>query len=210
MDELNLSTYNCRGLPKDKKKMSLRPDILSLFSNNHIVALQETWYSKQNLNIINSLHPLFEGTGAAKIDESKDIIQGRYSGGVAIMWRKELGKQIRRLELAEEWCVAIEITIESTKFVILNVYLPYQCYSNEEEYVRCLSGIKTFIEDLDNTNFLIIGDWNANLGSSGTTLFQPYMLDFCSENQLVLTSKHFLPDRTYTHVYRREGIEYYA
>ena len=210
MEELQICTYNCRGLPKDKKKLALKPDISTLFDTNHIIIFQETWYSKQNLNIINSLHPSFDGIGVAKVDESNGIIQGRYSGGVAIMWRKELGRYIRRLDLAVDWCAAIEIAMDSTKFVIFNIYLPYQCNENEEEYVNCLSGIRTFIEDLDNTNFLIIGDWNANLGNSGTTLFKPLMLDFCNDNQLVVSSKHFLPDSTYTHVHMREGNYYYS
>ena len=210
MEELQICTYNCRGLPKDKKKLALKPDISTLFDTNHIIIFQETWYSKQNLNIINSLHPSFDGIGVAKVDESNGIIQGRYSGGVAIMWRKELGRYIRRLDLAVDWCAAIEIAMDSTKFVIFNIYLPYQCNENEEEYVNCLSGIRTFIEDLDNTNFLIIGDWNANLGNSGTTLFKSFMLDFCNDNQLVVSSKHFLPDSTYTHVHMREGNYYYS
>ena len=91
MDILNICSYNCRGLPKDKHKLAIRPDISTILDSNHIIAFQETWYSKQNLHILNSIHPLFEGIGAAKIDESCNILQGRYSGGVAILWRKELG-----------------------------------------------------------------------------------------------------------------------
>ena len=83
-------------------------------------------------------------------------------------------------------------------------------YGNEDEYVSCLGYIKTFIEDIDCTNFLILGDWNANLGNSGTTIFQPFLLDFCAENQLTLSSQHFLPESTYTHVQTRLGIQYYS
>ena len=122
------------------------------------MAIQETWYTKQNLNIINGLHSDFNGCGAAQIDESSDIIQGRIKGGVLLMWRKELGKKIRRIDLAVDWCVAIEIDFNFTKFVIFNVYLPYQCSENEEDYIICLSGLNEFIEGLDNTNFMIIGD----------------------------------------------------
>ena len=64
---------------------------MNLFENNHIIAFQETWLSKQNLRILNSLQTSFDGLGVAKVDESNDIIQGRYSGGVAFMWHKDLG-----------------------------------------------------------------------------------------------------------------------
>ena len=210
MDKLKICTYNCRGLPKDKKKLALRPDISTLFESNHIIAFQETWYSKQNLKFLNSLHSSYDGVGAAKIDESTDIIQGRFSGGVALMWHKELGKLVRRIDLAVDWCVAIELQLESTKFIIFNVYLPYQCKDNEDEYLSCLGCIKTFVKDIDCTNFLIIGDWNANLGKSGTHLVQPIMSDFCNENQLILSSKLLLPDTTYTQVQLREGTLFYS
>ena len=85
-----------RGFPKSKERLTFRPDIVTLFDTNHIVAIQETWYSKQNLNIINGLHSDFDGCGAAQADESTDIIQGRNKGGVILMWRKELGKNIRK------------------------------------------------------------------------------------------------------------------
>ena len=135
---------------------------------------------------MNSIHPLFEGIGAAKIDESCNILQGRYSGGVAILWRKELGRFIHRIELNVDWCTAIELVLDSTKLVVFNVYLPYQCIDNEDEYINCLGAIKSFIEELDCTNFLIIGDWNANLSNSGSTLFKQLILDFCNENQLII------------------------
>ena len=53
MTGLNIVSYNCRGLPKSKQQLALRPDIVNLLQSNQIFAFQETWYFKQNLNIIN-------------------------------------------------------------------------------------------------------------------------------------------------------------
>ena len=156
------------------------------------------------------MHSDFDGIGAAQADESTALIQGRNKGGVTLMWRKELSKHITRIDLTVDWCIAIEIDFKSTKFVIFNVYLPYQCTDNEEDYLTCLSGLSAFIEGLDNTNFMIIGDWNANLGKLGTTLFQSLMLDFCNENQLTISSKCLLPENTYTHMHTRERNCYYS
>ena len=97
--DLRFISYNCRGLPRDKRSLGLRPDIIEVMKDSHIVALQETWLSKQNLNCINSLHDDFVGYGVAKVDESLGIIQGRYSGGVAMLWKKELSKYIKIMEL---------------------------------------------------------------------------------------------------------------
>ena len=39
------------------------------------------------------------GVGVSKVDESEGITQGRYSGGVALLWRSELSKHIRQIKL---------------------------------------------------------------------------------------------------------------
>ena len=105
---LKVASYNCRGLPKDKIQLQLRPDILELFENNDIIAFQETHYSVQQLKSINSLHNGFVGFGVAKINESENIIHGRYSGGVAFLWKSELSINIKQIEMDANWCVAIE------------------------------------------------------------------------------------------------------
>ena len=130
MAGLDIISYNCRGLPKSRQQLALRPDIVNLMNSYQIVAFQEIWYSKQNLNIINSLHDDFDGVGVAKIDEGDNIVHGRYSGGVAIMWRKELRKFIKRIVFDVDWCIAIEISIDNTKFIIFNIYMPYQSPDN--------------------------------------------------------------------------------
>ena len=169
--DLKVFTYNCRGLPKSKKRLSLRPDIGQIFDDAHIVAFQETWFSKQDLNCLNSLHDNYFGFGVAKVDESLGLIQGRYSGGVAIMWKKELSRNIKVLDLNVNWCVAIEFDVGCTRFVLFNIYMPYQTIANEDEYIEKLGYIKCFIDELNCTNYAIIGDWNANLGNSGTMTF---------------------------------------
>ena len=123
MEGLNTVSYNCRGLPKSKQRLGRRPDIVNLLNNNDIIALQEIWYSKQDLKMINSLHSDFDGFGAAKIDESDGIIQGRYSGGVAFMWRKDLSRHVKRIEYNVDWCIAIEVTMEGTTFILFSIYI---------------------------------------------------------------------------------------
>ena len=195
-----ISSYNCRGLPKDSKKLLLRPDICEVLEKSHVVALQETWYAKQNLKALNSLHKDFIGIGVATIDESLNVYHGHYPGGASLLWRKELSKHIRRLEFNSDWGVAIEINVGTNKLVLLNVYMPYQCAQNKEQYIDNLWKINSFVDSLQNTNFMIIGDWNANLRENGNSLFGPTMLDFCNENNLAISTKSLLPADSYTHV----------
>ena len=208
--DLKVFTYNCRGLPKSKKRLSLRPDIGQIFDDAHIVAFQETWFSKQDLNCLNSLHDNYFGFGVAKVDESLGLIQGRYSGGVAIMWKKELSRNIKVLDLNVNWCIAIEFDVGCTRFVLFNIYMPYQTIANEDEYIEKLGYIKCFIDELNCTNYAIIGDWNANLGNSGTMTFKAPMMEFCRDNELFISSQILLPDTTYTHINTYEGNLYYS
>ena len=183
---------------------------MELLETSHIIAFQETHYSVQQLKGINSLHKGFVGFGVAKINESDGIIHGRYSGGVAFLWRTELSICIKQIELDVNWCVAIEVTIESTKFIILNVYLPYQKHEHEDLYLEQLGYIKSCIDEFNSTNLVIVGDFNANLGQTGTKLFTNHMTEFCSDNTMLISSQLLLPRDSYSYVFTRDGVSYYS
>ena len=208
--DLKVASYNCRGLPKDKNKLLLRPDITELFETHHIVALQETHFSIQDLKVLNSLHNSFVGIGVSKTDETERIISGRYSGGVAIFWRIELSKYIKQIQLDSNWCVGIEVSIDSTIFNILNVYMPYQKTEHEDLYFEHLGYLRSFIDDMSTTNLTIIGDFNANLGLTGNRLFSNYLTDFCNENELLISDKILLPEDSYTYASTREEVPHYS
>ena len=206
----NLISYNCRGLPRDRSKLSLRPDINILFEKSDIIAFQETHYAKQNIKCLNSLHNDFVGIGAAKVDECNGIMQGRYSGGVAIMWKSSLCKYIKHIDFNVSWCTGIEVNMENTKFVILNIYLPYQSLENEESYMEHLGFLKSFIDDIQCTNITVVGDFNANLGLTGTKLFTNHMLEFCNDNSLIISNKLLLPSTSYSYISSRHDNKYYS
>ena len=70
-----------RGLPKDGNSLYLRPDIVTVLEEGNIVCMQETWYSKQDLDILNNLHPNFSGTGVSTTDYHDGIVRGHPPGG---------------------------------------------------------------------------------------------------------------------------------
>ena len=168
-----------------------------------MVAIQETWYAKQNLQSLNCIHKDFIGTGAATIDETQGLYHGHYPGGVALLWKKDISANVKKLEFNSDWAVAIEINLGTSSLVILNIYMPYQCSQNQEQYIDNLWNIYSFIESINTTNFMIIGDWNANLGTSGNSLFGPIMEEFCKENNLIISTQNLLPPNTYSHISRR-------
>ena len=198
MEDINLISYNCRSLPKSRRSLSLRPDIKALYDQCSILCLQEIWYTKQELKQLNNLHKEFIGIGTTKYDETDGLCNAR--GGVAIMYRKNLAKYIRQFQTNLDWCNAIEINIASRKVIVINVYMPYQCEQNRELYTQCLGALKSLIDELPSTSFMIVGDWNANLKTGGNSLFGRLMVDFCNENNLIISDKMLLPELSYTYI----------
>ena len=45
-----------------------------------------------------------------------------------------------------DWCVGLEVKIEDKKFIIIDVYMPYQCSSNEDNYIECFGFLRFVID----------------------------------------------------------------
>ena len=118
----------------------------------------------------------------------------------------QLDKHIKPLNLDLDGCVAIEVELGAKKFIIFNIYLPYQCRVKEDKYLEDLGVLCALIEDLDSTNFVLLGDWNANLKNSDNSLFAKHMLCFCDDLNLI-SSRRMLPEDSYTYVSASWGSE---
>ena len=88
--------------------------------------------------------------------------------------------------------------------------MPYQIIEHEDLYLEQLGYIKSFIDEMSSTNLVIIGDFNANLGPTGTKLFTNHLIDFCNEHDLIISSKVLLPSDSYSYVSSREGVFHYS
>ena len=85
----------------------------------------------------------------------------------------------------------------ATSMFIFNVYI---CPINVMIMNQCikLGILKAITDELDNTCYAIIGDWNANLCDIDNSLFAGHMINFCSENNFKISSCAHLPERSYT------------
>ena len=198
-----LSSYNSRGLPKDRNGLLRRPDIGALLDQSDILCVQETWYNKQELPNLNSLHDDFHGTGVATVDPADGLLIGHPPGGVAIMWNKCLDKCVKPIDFNCNWCVGLEVLLDQKKFVIVNLYMPFQCSDNEDKYLDCLGYLKSMMEELELTCYVLIGDWNANLrdvSNIGNVNFARHMLNFCEDCSCIASTQLLLPPDSYTYV----------
>ena len=76
--------------------------------------------------------------------------------------------------------------------------MPYECRDNEESYLDNLGTINTINDELDCTCISILGERNSDI-SDRTSLFGNHVRLFYTENNLIISSEHFLPDGTFTH-----------
>ena len=149
---------------------------------------------------LNNSHNDYHRIGVSTTDFRDKIVHGHPPGGVAIFWHISIEQYIKPIDIAVDWCVAVEFNIGIKKFVVLNVYLPYQCAENEETYLEDLGEINAILQELDNTCYVVVGDWNADLRNVQHSLFAAHMLNFCSDNNLVISTRMSLPDDSYSFV----------
>ena len=93
----------------------------------------------------------------------------------------------------------MRIQINNIEFSILNVYTPYESQQNEDEYLNRLAFINSFISDNHSTSVLVVGDMNADL-TDKRSLFAKHMLQFCDDNNLIVSSQMFLPADSYSYI----------
>ena len=73
-----------------------------------------------------------------------------------------------------------------------------------------LGYLNSLLGEINSTNIVIVGDFNANLGLTGTKLFKNHLLEFCDENHLMISSRLLLPTNSYSYVCTREGTQYFS
>ena len=69
--------------------------------------------------------------------------------------------------------------------------MPYYCHVNRELYVEKINAMLTELNEMKHTCFSVPGDWNANVISDDLS-FGPNMIEFCNENNLIISSQELL------------------
>ena len=202
INNIQVCSYNCRGLHVGKDNINKRFIEEQLFNNSDIVCFQETWLSKQQHNELNSLRYDFKGCGASPSDFTTGIINCRK--GVAVMWKSTIDQFVNPLNFNEDWITGIKIEYNNKHVVLLNVYLPYEHPENNNLYIECLGKLNAIIEELSSTTVIITGDYNANINKTDSNNGKQ-LIQFCDEFNYMFASKLMLPNDTYTYVSEAHG-----
>ena len=93
--------------------------------------------------------------GESTTDPSAKVVRGRIPGGVATIWNKKSDQLVNVIRLGVDWAIELELCCNDKSIIILNVYTPYECIQNEDEYLSRLAFIMSFIRTILLSSMLL-------------------------------------------------------
>ena len=146
-----------------------------------VILIQEHWLQTSELQKLGFVDNNFACLAVSSMDDkiSRGIMCGRPFGGTAILWRKNLGINVKLLDKDKNGRF-ITVSI-SDKIIVTCVYFP--CQSSSVDYVVELSNILAMVEGVvkayPNCVQLIAGDMNfvCNVGSISYNIFHSMVVD---------------------------------
>ena len=87
---------------------------------------------------------------------------------VIFVTHKELDSLVTVIRLDVDWCIGLKVVHDKNVFIILNVYTPYECHKNEDEYLNKLACIGSYIRESEYTSIFVLGDLNADISDTNS------------------------------------------
>ena len=128
------------------------------------------------------------------MDLEDGVMTGRPHGGTAVLWRKALTAY--PVSNVDKSIFEINIRCQNNSIVIINVYFPYNSPSNVEAYIKYFGALQILCEAQQSSNLCIVGDFNANKGSTCGQFFN----NFCKEQGYIISDRSILPSNTFTYL----------
>ena len=148
------------------------------------------------MSFIDTVHDDFIGFGTSAIDTKAGFLVGRPYGGLAFLWRKKLGNSVSMRNYDDTRLLGMFISGFGVQALLLNAYMPAADPDNHDLFQDYLGSIGAIVGECGCGHVIIPGDWNAR---SDRVEFQ-WLVDFCSDSDLVLTDINRLPDDSFSYV----------
>ena len=190
---IKISTYNCNSI-----RRPIATEVLTKLCNeNDIIAVQEHMLPQQDLCHLSRLHPDFIGKGTHTCDLADGPIRGRPSGGVAFLWRKSIDNNVKILKIDDPRFICATITSENVNMMLINVYLPYECNDNVDEYLDSIGVLTSLVDNAPTHHVCVVGDFNADIHKRR---FGQHVAQLCTDKNLVFVDIERLPDSSFTYM----------
>ena len=155
------------------------------------------------LSTIHTIHRDFIGHATSSMNTGNSLVRGRPFGGLAILWRKTLSEHLTVEKYGDSRIMCCRIGTLEDHMLLTNVYLPYQCRDNYDEYIQCLGQLTAIIDQCTTSRIAVVGDFNAKCN----TPFHSELTDFIHGRQMKLSDFEILGDHSdnYTYVSDAHG-----
>ena len=184
---LRLTSLNCNSF---KSSVEF---ICSLVHNNDIIFLQETWLMPDELTLPSTLCSAMDAHSISAVDTTEQILVGRPFGGLTIMWKKALAKNIRIKQYNDPRILGISVNLENRSVLFINVYLPsLRSGVTDDDFAPYLGRLSSIIAECEEENVCVIGDFNCAPGterfSDAQSMFFDHNVKFYDYEKLPLNS----------------------
>ena len=195
MPSLCISSFNCKNV-----KTSIG-EITKLCDFSDIILLQETWLHESEGCMLSQLNDKFY---ANSLSSNVGFCIGRPHGGLGILWKKSLCKNCKIVNYGDQRILGLELNVNGTRFLFVNVYLPCDSYENDNDFINYLAKINNIVECYDSPYVFVMGDFNANLhGNADGVIYSRFgkkLYDFCRNENLTISDYDMLGSDSYTFV----------
>ena len=189
VDNLRIITFNCNSM---KKNIDV---IRTLLNDCDVLCLQETLIYDNDDCYLDRIDNRFNFT-LSPCTSANVIAAGRPKGGLITFWRKTLNSHVEPVINSQRY-LGIKLSSTVSKYLILNVYMPYDNGSIENvvTYREVLSEITNEIDCLnDQLTLVVTGDFNS---SPRGGRFWGELTEFCDDLNLVVADL-ILPQDSFT------------
>ena len=112
---------NCRSYNEVKRRIYCS----TLLHQCEILFLQEHWLAVCKLHVLNNIFSTHIAHRCSGFEKNK-ILSGHMYDGCAIFWRANLTVKIFFVPTNNKRICCIRVCYESYKFLLINVYIPYE------------------------------------------------------------------------------------
>lgn len=165
-------SFNCKNV---KTSVSY---IRELCKSSDIIALQETWLLPHEIPLLSTIDDDFNWTGTSAVDTGAGILRGRPYGGVALLWRKGVFKNVTVVKCNENpRLCAIKVEVCDRSLLVISVYMPTDKSVNLPIFTDCLGAVSAIVDNEQIECVFVLGDFNAHPSEP----FFGELSNFCSD-----------------------------
>lgn len=176
VNKLRLTSYNCKHFCSSGDKYTF---IDTLMCNTDFLLLQETCLYETAFHKLLSLGSDSDMVGSSAMDESVHRV-GRPFGGTAIIWNSSIRGKISKIECKCNRLCGIVYSEGGVTVMILNVYMPYEKYIADYEYIDVMNTMSQLLYKYNPSHVIVGGDMNVDFtrSSPNTRALTDFITDF--------------------------------